>query len=80
MFPPTTAVLDDEHKLTLPDEAFYVGQFQAGEKFRVLVSKNGDVWLRRESPHRLSLLEHLKGMEGLEILRNREVLPPPLSL
>lgn len=75
-----TAVLDADHKLTLPEEALKTGDLHAGEKFRVLVSKAGDVWLRRESPHRMTLLEHLRGMEGLEITRHKEDLPKPIDL
>jgi bifunctional DNA-binding transcriptional regulator/antitoxin component of YhaV-PrlF toxin-antitoxin module len=71
-----TAVVSQQGQISLPKEAFEAGRLTAGERFDVKVSEAGDILLRRIRRRKKSLTEHLRGLEGLEIIRNREPIPP----
>lgn len=52
----------------------------AGQEYHVMISTSGVITLRPKKPHQMSLLEHLRGMEGLEISRRRDPIPKPMEL
>lgn len=68
-----TAVLNSTGQIVLPPEAAAVAQFQPGEHFDLMISSSGNLLLRRER----SLMQHFQALNGLEIKRRRDVVPPP---
>ena len=75
-----TAVLNSTGQIVLPPEAAAVAQFQPGEHFELMISTSGNLLLRRERPHQRSLMQHFQALNGLEIKRRRDVVPPPPQL
>ena len=75
-----TATMEKNGRITLPPEVCMAAALDEGETVEVMVSTNGEVRLVRPRRHQLGLLEHLRGMEGLEPIRDRETVGPPLSL
>lgn len=75
-----TATLEADHKLSLSEDVLSQGHFTDGMEFRVSVTPSGAMILRPNQPRRKSLVEHLRGLQGLEILPNREPLGPPIDL
>jgi antitoxin component of MazEF toxin-antitoxin module len=75
-----TTTLEADHKLTLPAEAVAQGHLEEGMELSVNVTSAGAVILRPKRQHKMSLLEHLRGMAGLEIPRDREMLGDPIEL
>lgn len=75
-----TATLEADHKLTLSADVVAQGRFTDGMKFRVSVTPSGSIILRPNHPRRKSLVEHLRGLQGLEIARDGEKLGPPVEL
>ena len=73
-----TAVLNSTGQIVLPPEA--AAQFQPGEHFELMISTSGNLMLRRERPHQRSLMQHFQALNGLEIKRRRDVIPPPPEL
>ena len=52
-----------------------------GQEYHVLVSSGGVITMRPKRAHKMSLVEHLRGMQGLELApRRSEPLPPPIEL
>ncbi|TDU80816.1 hypothetical protein EI77_00114 [Prosthecobacter fusiformis] len=75
-----TATLEADHKLTLPADAIAQGHLTQGMEFTVAVSPAGAIILRPTRPRQKSLVEHLRGLSGLEINQGREQLGPPIDL
>ena len=75
-----TATLEANHKLSLSEDVFAQGHFKDGMKFRVTLKPSGAMILRPNQPRRKSLVEHLRGLHGLELALNREPLGPPMDL
>ncbi|MDZ4286642.1 MAG: hypothetical protein U0984_01715 [Prosthecobacter sp.] len=75
-----TTTLEAGHKLTLPADAVAQGHLEQGMEFSVNVTPAGAIILRPNHPRAMSLWEHLRGMEGLEIPRDREILGKPIDL
>ena len=62
-----TAKLEADHKLTLYDDVLAQGRFKGGMEFRVSVTPSGAMILRSNEPRRKPLMEHLRGLQGLEL-------------
>jgi hypothetical protein len=75
-----TAVLNSTGQIVLPPELSAVAQFQPGEQFGLMISTSGNLMLRRERSHQRSLMEHFRALNGLEIKRRRDAVPPPPEL
>lgn len=75
-----TAVLGADHKLALSADVVARGRFTDGMQFRVSVTPSGSIILRPSGPRRKSLVEHLRGLQGLEVARDREPLGPSAKL
>ena len=75
-----TAVLTDHATLILPAEVCREDTLPCGTRFDVTVTAQGDLLLRRERPRKMSLMDHLRGMEGLEIQRERETVGGAIKL
>ncbi len=69
-----TATLEADHKLTLSEDVLAQGRFKDGMEFRVSVTPSGAMILRPTLPRQKSLVEHLRGLQGLELDLNRQVL------
>ena len=74
------ATLTAQRHIVLPPEVDARSPMAEGQRYHVLVSKEGVIMLRPKKEHKMSLREHLKGMQGLEIQRNRESIPAPVEL
>lgn len=75
-----TATLEANHKLSLSADIVAYGHYTDGMQFRVSVTPSGAMILRPNRPRRKSLVEYLRGLQGLEIVPNREPLGPPIDL
>lgn len=75
-----TAILTENDTLILPAEVCDKSTLERGTRFDVTVTAQGDLVLRRERPRKMTLLEHLRGMEGLEIPRHNEALGQAFKL
>jgi antitoxin component of MazEF toxin-antitoxin module len=75
-----TTMLEAGHKLTLPADAVAQGHLEQGMELSVNVTPSGTVILRPNRPRQMSLLDHLLGLEVLEIPRDREILGKPIDL
>lgn len=75
-----TATLEADHKLSLSEDVLAQGRFKDGMKFRVSMTPSGAMILRPNQPRQKSLVEHLRGLQGLELDMNRELLGPPVEL
>lgn len=75
-----TAVMGADHKLAFSADVVAQGRLTDGMQFRVSVTPSGSMILRPSRPRRKSLVEHLRGMQGLEPVRESEMLGQPLSL
>lgn len=75
-----TAVLETDHRLALSADVVAQGGLTNGMQFRVSVTPSGALILRPSRPRRKSLVEHLRGMQGLEPVRDGETLGLPLAL
>lgn len=75
-----TATLEADHKLTLPADVIAQGHLTQGMEFTVVVSPAGAIILRPSRAREQSLVEHLGGLKGLDLSRNREQLSKPLDL
>lgn len=75
-----TVTLNANHTLTLPADAVAQAHLTQGMEFHVVVSPSGSIILRPARVRQHSLVEHLQGLEGLEVPRNAEPLSPPLAL
>ncbi|WP_395738874.1 hypothetical protein [Prosthecobacter sp.] len=75
-----TATLEADHKLSLSEDVLAQGHFKDGMEFRVILKPSGAMLLRPSQPRQKSLVEHLRGLQGLELALNRECLGPPLEL
>jgi antitoxin component of MazEF toxin-antitoxin module len=59
-------------QIVLPSEATVAAHAEDVQEFSVKISNSGIIRLSPKRKHRMSLLEHLRGMRGLEIERRRE--------
>lgn len=75
-----TAMLEADHKLSLSEDVVSQGHFTDGMEFRVSVTPSGAMILRPNQPRRKSLVEHLRGLRGLAILRDRVPFDPTISM
>ncbi len=75
-----TATLTDQRHIILVPEADEAGQLAPGQDYHVMISTTGVITLRPKRKHQMSLVEHLRGLEGLEIKRRREPIPKPIEL
>ena len=75
-----TATLNPEGHIILPPEANAAAHAHEAEEFHVLISSSGVITLRPKNRPRMSLVEHLRGMKGLEINPRRDPIPPPIAL
>lgn len=75
-----TATLEADHKLALSADVVAQGRFTDGMQFRVSVTPTGALILRPNRPRRRTLVEHLRGLKGLDITRDRDTLRPPVDL
>lgn len=75
-----TATLEADHKLSLSEDVLAQGHFKDGMEFRVRVTPSGAMILRPTQARRKSLVEHLRDLQGLELMPNREPLGPPIDL
>lgn len=75
-----TATLGADHKLLLSADVFAEGHLTDGMEFRVSVTPSGSIILRPSRPRRKSLVEHLRGLQGLEVSRDDEPLGAPMAL
>ncbi|WP_395742438.1 DUF2281 domain-containing protein [Prosthecobacter sp.] len=74
-----TATLESDHKLSLSEDVLAQGLFKNGMEFRVSVTPSGAMILRPNRSRRQSLVEHLRGLQGLELALNRETLDLPVN-
>ena len=70
-----TATLEADHKLSLSEDVLAQGHFKDGMEFRVILKPSGAMILRPNQPRQKSLVEHLRGLQGLELAVNRPTLP-----
>jgi hypothetical protein len=75
-----TATLEADHKLSLSEDVLAQGRFKDGMEFRVSMTPSGAMILRPNQPRRKSLVEHLRGLQGLELDSNREPLGLPIDV
>lgn len=75
-----TAIVCDNSTLILPVEVCRKGTLEHGTRFDVTVTAHGDLVLRRERTRKMSLLDHLRGIEGLEIQPKEEILGDAIKL
>lgn len=75
-----TAILGADGKLALSDDIRKKGVLKEGTRFDVHLSSGGEIILKPERKHRMTLLEHFRGMEGLELKPNEELLGDPIQL
>jgi hypothetical protein len=75
-----TATLEADHKLSFSEDVLAQGRFKDGMKFHVSVTPSGAMILRPNQPRRKSLVEHLRGLQELELALNREPLGLALDL
>lgn len=74
------ATLTPQRHIVLPPEADGAHLPAAGQEYHVLISASGVIMLRPKKQHQMSLVEHLRGMQGLEIVRRRDPISPPVDL
>lgn len=75
-----TAILTDQRHIILPPEMDQAVQALPSRRFDVTVSESGVIMLRPERKHHKTLVEHLRGLQGVEIERRRDPIPPPIEL
>lgn len=75
-----TATLAEQRHIVLPPEVEDRTPLSVGQQYHVLVSNTGVIMLRPKKAHQKSLVEHLRGMQGLEITRRRDPIPKPIEL
>jgi hypothetical protein len=75
-----TATLEADHKLSLSEDVLAQGRFKDGMEFRVSMTPSGAMILRPNQLRRKSLVEHLRGLQGLELDSNREPLGLPIDV
>ena len=80
LFTMTATLEADHHKLSLSEDVLAQGHFKDGMEFRVILKPSGAMILRPSQPRQKSLVEHLRGLQGLELSLNCEFLGPPLDL
>ncbi len=71
-----TATLNTRGEITLPPEVTDAVHLEPGTRFEITVSAGGDILLRRERPRQRTLLEHFRALQGLELVRRRDPVPP----
>ena len=64
----TATVEADHRKLSLSEDVLAWGHFKDGMEFRVILKPSGAMILRPSHPRQKSLVEHLRGLQGLELL------------
>ncbi|MBE2282128.1 MAG: hypothetical protein IAE77_01555 [Prosthecobacter sp.] len=74
------ATLAEQRHIVLPPEVEEKTPLPVGQQYHVLVSTTGDIMLRPKRKRQKSLLEHLRGMQGLEIQHRRDRIPKPVVL
>lgn len=77
--PAMTAILTEKRHIVLPD-VVETNALSPGQEYHVLISTTGVIMLRPKRRHQMSLLEHLRGFEGVELPRRREPIPAPIEL
>lgn len=75
-----TATLESGRQLTLSEDVFAQGRLTSGMQFQVSLTPSGALILRPAHARQKSLVEHLRGLQGLELTPNREPLGPPIDL
>lgn len=75
-----TATLGADHKIALSADVVAQGHFTDGMQFRVSVTPMGALILRPSRPRHKTLVDHLRGLQGLEITRDRDNLRSPVDL
>ncbi len=75
-----TATLTEQRHIVLPPEADEAGPLPPGQEYHVMISTTGVITLRPKRKHRLSLVEHFRGLKGLEIKRRRDPIPKPFEM
>ena len=70
----------EQRHIILPPEIEEKTSLAVGQHYHVLVSNRGDIMLRPKREHQISLVEHLRGMKGLELNRRRDPIPKPIEL
>jgi hypothetical protein len=75
----TATLTDQQHILLVPaaDEAARVAPALG---YHVMLSTDGVITLRPKKQHKMSLVEHLRGFEGLELQRRDEHISKPIDL
>ena len=75
-----TATINETGQIVLPREASQAAKAHTGEEYRVLVSTSGRIMLLPRRRHLRSLVDHLQGLNGLEISHRRDPAPEPPKL
>jgi hypothetical protein len=75
-----TATLTDQKHILLVPAAHEAARVSPALGYHVMVSTNGVITLRPRRRHKKSLVEHLRGFQGLELQRRRDPIPKPIDL
>ncbi len=75
-----TATLTEQRHIVLPPEVDREAELPPRQDYHVMISASGVITLRPMRKHRMTLSEHFRGLQGLEIQRRRDAIPEPIEL